>query len=32
MPLWLELVVMLLLTYGLGFAIGALLWNRRESV
>jgi len=28
MPLWLEMLVMLLLTYGLGLAIGWLIWNR----
>jgi hypothetical protein len=28
MPLWLELVVMLLLTYLGGFAVGAVIWNR----
>lgn len=27
MPLWLELLVMLLLTYLLGFGIGWLIWN-----
>ncbi len=28
MPLWLEMLVMLLLTYLLGFGIGWLVWNR----
>lgn len=28
MPLWLEMVVMLLLTYALGFGIGWLIWNK----
>lgn len=27
MPLWLEMLVMLLLTYLLGFGIGWLVWN-----
>jgi hypothetical protein len=30
MPLWLELVVMLLLTYAIGIAIGWAIWNRGE--
>lgn len=29
MPLWLELAVSVLLTYGLGLAIGWLIWNRK---
>ena len=29
MPLWLELLVMLLLTYGIGFGIGWIIWNTR---
>jgi hypothetical protein len=29
LPLWLELAVSVLLTYGIGFGIGALLWNRK---
>ena len=29
MPLWIELIVLLLLTYGLGFAIGWGLWSAR---
>lgn len=29
MPLWLEMAVTVLLTYGLGFGIGALVWNRK---
>lgn len=28
MPLWLEMLVMLLLTYALGLAIGWAVWNR----
>jgi hypothetical protein len=28
MPLWLEMLVMLLLTYGLGLAIGWVIWKR----
>lgn len=28
MPLWLEMLVMMLLTYLLGFAIGWVIWNR----
>lgn len=31
MPLWIELTVLLLLTYGLGFAIGWALWSRRST-
>jgi hypothetical protein len=29
MPLWIELLVLLLLTYAGGFAIGWVLWARR---
>lgn len=29
MPLWLELAVSVLLTYGVGFGIGWLVWNRK---
>lgn len=29
MPLWLEMAVSVLLTYGVGFGIGWLLWNRK---
>lgn len=29
MPLWLELLAALLLTYALGLGIGWLIWNRR---
>ena len=29
MPLWLEMVVLLLLTYLAGFALGWALWSRR---
>jgi len=28
MPLWLEMLVMMLLTYLLGFGIGWFVWNR----
>ncbi len=28
MPLWLEMLVMLLLTYAFGLAIGWAIWNR----
>jgi hypothetical protein len=28
MPLWLEILVMLELTYALGLAIGWVIWNR----
>jgi len=28
MPLWLEMLVMMLLTYLVGFGIGWLIWNR----
>ncbi len=30
MPLWLEMMVLLLLTYLAGFGIGWLIWNRGE--
>ena len=30
MPLWLEILVLMLLTYLLGFGIGWLIWNRGE--
>jgi hypothetical protein len=30
MPLWLEMLVLMLLTYLLGFGIGWLIWNRGE--
>lgn len=30
MPLWLELVVLLLLTYLAGFGIGWAVWNRKD--
>ncbi len=29
MPLWLELAVSVLLTYGLGLGIGWLIWKRK---
>jgi hypothetical protein len=29
LPLWLEMAVSVLLTYGIGFAAGWLLWNRK---
>jgi hypothetical protein len=29
LPLWLEMAVTVLLTYGIGFGIGWLLWNRK---
>jgi hypothetical protein len=28
MPIWLELLVLLMIAYGLGLAIGWLLWSR----
>ena len=28
MPLWLELLVMLLVTYTVGFGAGWLIWNK----
>lgn len=28
MPLWLEMMVLMLLTFLLGFAIGWVIWNR----
>ncbi len=31
MPLWLEMLVLLLLTYVTGFGIGWLIWNRRDE-
>ncbi len=30
MPLWLEMLVMLLLTYFVGFGIGWLAWSRGD--
>jgi hypothetical protein len=30
MPLWLELTVLLLLTYLAGFGLGWALWNRSD--
>jgi hypothetical protein len=30
MPLWLEMLVLLLLTYFAGFGIGWAVWNRRD--
>jgi hypothetical protein len=30
MPLWLELLVLLLLTYLAGFGIGWAIWNRKD--
>ncbi len=30
MPLWFEMLVMLLLTYLLGFGIGWLVWNKGD--
>lgn len=30
MPLWLELMVLLLLTYLVGFAVGWAIWNRKD--
>lgn len=30
MPMWLELVVLLLLTYFGGFGLGWAIWNRRD--
>jgi len=29
MPLWLEMAVSVLLTYGIGFGIGWAVWNRK---
>lgn len=29
MPLWLELLVMLLVTYLIGFGAGWIIWNRK---
>lgn len=29
MPLWLEMAVSMLLTYGIGFGIGWLVWNQK---
>lgn len=31
MPIWLELLVLLLLTYAAGLAIGWALWGRRTE-
>lgn len=31
MPLWLEMLVMLLLTYAIGFAIGWLIWSGKDA-
>lgn len=30
MPLWLEILVLLLLTYLAGFGIGLALWSRKD--
>ncbi len=30
MPLWLEMVVLLLLTYLVGFGLGWVMWNRKD--
>lgn len=30
MPLWFETLVLMLLTYGLGFAVGWLIWKGRK--
>ncbi|MGG2007469.1 OmpA family protein [Novosphingobium resinovorum] len=30
LPLWLEMAVSVLLSYGIGFGIGAAIWNRRR--
>jgi hypothetical protein len=30
LPLWLELQVLILLTYCAGFALGMLLWRRKR--
>ena len=30
MPLWFEMMVMLLLTYLIGFTIGWAIWNREK--
>lgn len=29
MPMWLEMLVLLLLTYGVGLGLGWLVWNRK---
>ncbi len=29
MPLWLEMLVLMLLTYAMGLGIGWMLWGRR---
>ncbi len=31
MPIWLELLILLLLTYGGGLAIGWVIWGRNRS-
>ena len=31
MPIWLELLVLLLVTYGAGLAIGWALWGRKPK-
>lgn len=31
MPLWIELIVLLLLTYAGGFAIGWAIWGRGDA-
>ena len=30
MPIWMELVVLMLVAYGAGLAIGWAIWGRRE--
>jgi hypothetical protein len=30
LPLWLEMAVSVLLSYGIGFGIGWLIWNPRK--
>jgi hypothetical protein len=32
MPIWLELMVLALLAYSVGLAIGWFLWGRREDL
>ena len=31
MPIWTELIILLLLTYAIGLAIGWLLWGRAPA-
>ena len=31
MPIWTELIILLLLTYAIGLAIGWLLWGRAPT-